>query len=311
MQVPEAAAFAEYARDGQSGRAVAGLLWTKAKQVAASGLPTLTGGPWDADAVDELCGEFVGRAGFAGQMRELFLLAPDADRFGALTYTAVRQFHQQRLRTTPSGKMHRRLKGVLGDADTTTTLARTPAGTAVADPTTLPADPWSGDVGDLLDAASAVAVERREGWSSDKRDSPVITDRSLVAVIEAIVEAAGAPVLLGDVLAVLRRTFGMYPDRPPTPLAVQQVGPDQRVVTRATASQLWGELTDEDRALLANHGTRRQIAENLGISKSAAQRRYDGLMVRLETMRDRGDLDSDVMLELFEIAHHHPSRDTS
>ena len=290
-------------------RAGAMLLFRIAGNIAASGLPTMDGGRWDEEVTKELATDFVAREEFPADVNGIFLRSDDDDSFARQLHGAMRRFHITELRRTDAGRLFRRVDRLLADHPDLK-LVETAAGQALRHTGYPSSEPWAGPDEDLYAAARDVDVEWTRWRPSSRRQDPGVTDASLVRVIDSVVTAAGRPVLHTTLHRTLKAVFGLYdpssvtlPDEPAPP------GPDDTAIADVTARTVWEQLSEDERLLLANPGSYREIAAQLGIGKSTAERRVKRLAAILERMTGLDEDAQSVLARLHQIAESMYGRD--
>ncbi|HUG84078.1 MAG TPA: winged helix-turn-helix domain-containing protein [Euzebya sp.] len=295
-------AYQEYAALGRMDRAGAQLLLRIAGNVARSGLPTMDGGGWEDPAPHDLAADFVARETFGAELHTIFTRSDDDDRFAAQLYGAMYRFHLTRLRGTEAGRLYRRVDRLLAD-EPGLHLVDTAAGRAIAADELAGRAPYAGPDEDLYAAARTVDVRWKRWRPSSKRQEPGVTDASLTDIIRTVLAAAGGPVLHTTLHRVLKAVFGLYD---PSSVALSDepapAGPDDLAIRDQTARRVWLQLSEEERLLLANPGTYRQIADRLGIGKSTAERRVKHLAATLDRMIGLGEDSVPVVERLHDIA---------
>jgi hypothetical protein len=150
-----------------------------------------------------------------------------------------------------------------------------------------PNDVFAGRKADLIEVAWSVTV-RLVRWRSDaKRISPVAERQSFVAVLGAVLDAAGGSVHEDDLLEVVATRFGVGPvsfaealdvpeeehgpvETAPTPEDAV-VAEDEELEAAIQASSVWAQLTSEDRRVLPHLGkSARAAAAGAGVGKTKA-----------------------------------------
>lgn len=301
--------YREYAALGRLERAGAYLLLRIASDIARSGLPTLDGRGWDDPAPHDLVADFLSRDTSAAELHTIFLRSDDDDRFAAQLYGAMYRFHVTLLRGTEAGRLYRRVSRLLG-AEPGLHLVDTAAGKAIASEDSSGQAPYAGPDEDLYAAAGTVDVQWKRWRPSSKRQEPGVTDASLTDIIRTVLDAAAGPVLHTTLHRVLKAVFGLYD---PSSVALSDEpapeGPEDVAVGDETARTVWLQLSEEERLLLANPGTYREIAEQLGIGKSTAQRQVKQLAATLQRMIGLDEESVPVVRRLHEIAQSAIRRD--
>lgn len=235
---------------------------------------------WDQSAIEEVAHEFIVEgekpaSPGSGRISRLASKATDEASFERLMETAVRNHFRMGARRTDSGAALRALTHAVDHDDAIVVAGNDTTTRTWALSEFAAADPYAGEVTPLVDAAHAVTGVRRARWSSASlRRAPLAESESLRRVIHAILDAAAAPVSPRLVLDVILARF---------PLALrgstvefddaQQAGSKQSPSADIIAAEIWDQLSDNERLVLAVLGeTIRAIEAVTGLPRSTAHR---------------------------------------
>jgi hypothetical protein len=240
---------------------------------------------WDADAVWDLVQDFFVDRG-ARVTTMLLAQAGDDASMGRLLRTSIRHYLIDQARRTEAGALRRRLEELLHEEPS---IARVPDGQPGAGRwrlagTTGP--PWGGSLQELVRAAYAVPAGWVR-WSSSRRRRPISDRASLVAILQAVLGAAGGSLETAQLVGVFVLRFPATVEAGEVPmsegiatLAAEPAGdrPDAQVVAAEQdaeaaerASMIFDELTPQERLLLPHlDKTAGEQAAVLGCGRSQA-----------------------------------------
>lgn len=288
-------AYAELRDTGRLGPAGVALLYRTVRAVArTSNFPPPEGhSRWDDDAVQAAAHEFLSRERGPQRLASLVLTATDDASFGRLLTVAVRNALRDVARRTDRAALMRRLTEVLRDDDRLVQVpAKRPGEGRWALREHLERPLWQGRLSDLVAAAWSVRDVQVIRWRSARRRGPVSDGPSLAAVAVAVLRAADGPVDLPVFAEVFEHRFGLttaprlvsLDDEPaPHPALPRSDEIATTVEIREQAQQIWEQLSDRERQILAHHDAAvRDLAAVLGLGKSAAAEARHRL---IETLR--------------------------
>ena len=304
-------AFLELQRAGGFGpdtpQAAALLYRTVRRVVRRYSYPPPSGHVWSEDAVHEAAHDFlVGPRGLQ-RVTALYLRATDDSSLERLLWTAVHNYLRDQARATDQGALHRRLTELVAGSVRLVALHQPVAAWAL--PTTADRPAWAGDERELVEAAWAVEDVTVVRWRSARR-SPAADAESLLRILVAVAERAGAPVPTAVMTRVLMQRFALTAtpavielDDEPFELSAPQRSPADEVIASAEAAAVFAQLGERERLALAylDEGVR-AIGERLGVSKSTAatiKRRTEQVLAA--TIQNDEDIDA-VWSELQEMA---------
>lgn len=304
----------EELRAGELGPEFARLLYRCARTAGRSrNFPPPAGHPgWDAAAAIEAGNDFLASKDVRRRLTEIALLADDDDELRRVMTHAIVNFLREQARATATGRLIRRLKEVLGDDPSFTTV---PAGQPGAGQVALASNgspvPFGGREQDLVRAAFGVRDVSVVRWSPGARREGPLADRdSLTRVCAAVLAAADGSLGWAELASVVGARFGIAPGRTPATVAVDAVdwpsagrppgkdeqdpadGPGESLVRDAVARDVLDQLTPRERLVLAWLGeTVRTIADRTGLPVSTAgtvkQRVTDRLRTLLADVDDK------------------------
>jgi hypothetical protein len=257
------------------------------------------GGGWRQADLEDLLGDFLADR-VEAVTANLMALAHDDASMGRLLRKSIRHWLIDKARGTGVGALRRALDAVLASEGS---FERVPVGEAGAGRWRLAgtsAPPWSGAVGDLLDAARAVPNVKIPKWSSSTRRAPVADRVSLVAVARAVLGAAGGSLEVAQLVEVFAARFPVVLDPVEVPLpADPEAGargagddggptPEDLVIAAedefsaaVAAAEIVGMLSVEERRIVPYLHTPQAVQEVLGCGRSQAYHRVARLTEKL------------------------------
>lgn len=233
---------------------------------------------WTADAIADVAHDFLAEDTRRNRIAGVLLRASDEESFVRLLETAVRNFMIDGLRKTDTGAAMRSLRRIL---ELDPTIVEVPPGRPGAGAWCIGefSDelPYAGDPSRLVKAAFGVDDVRRARWRPDARNrAPIAEADSLQRVVHSILQSAAAPVTKALVLDVVVQRFPLIDSPVAVELREEQLDPLTPIVaasSSAIALEIWNDLNDVERLVVGMiDGTVREIAEETGLSKSAAHR---------------------------------------
>lgn len=290
--------LAELHQTGRLGPAGAALLYRAVAQTArARNLPPPEEHDgWDDGAVAAVAHEFLTAPRGKRRLADLVVRATSESSFRALLEKAVLNHLRDMARETDRGALIRRLGDVLDKADSVQKISDSPARWALTNGPTSP----STAPPPRLDAAAAAVVDVTiPRWRSSRRRAPVADQETLARLCTAILNAAegslDVPAMAAAVSARLEAarvpltleldTWEQIADRDPGGQ------PEDDVVERIYADDLFSELSDSEKILLATwEQPVRDLGDILGVRHSQAHVRRQQLATRLreELIDDEG-----------------------
>lgn len=286
-------AFLEFRQTGQLGPEGAKLLYETTSRVIRDGrYPPPDGERWTTDDVIGVAHEFLASLGESGRTGAVFLRAQDDDSLGALLYTAVRNHVRSEMRKTDGGALFDKVRAILRGDERFAEL-ETPGGSAFYLQRVSAEDVWAGRHSDLVNVAYSVETRVLRYRTGSRRD-PEADDESFATVLEHVLEAAAAPMLLTDLHEVMSQRFALYGAPALVALDDEPAGagqtPEDQVDVADAVKDIWDQLTSRERQVLAAYDTVRELGTSLELGKtqaSAARRQLDDTLRRL--LRDVGD----------------------
>jgi len=244
---------------------------------------------WNAAAAIDAGNDFLGSPDVRRRLTEMAMLADDDNELRRVLTQAVVNHLRDQGRATTTGRLIRRLKDVLRDDSTFTTVpdGRPGAGNIaladLADP-----GPFGGRDQDLLRAAFEVRDVTVVRWAPDaRRESPIADRDSVRRVAAAVLTAAGGSLSWSELAGVVGPRFGVATGRSPATVLVDALdgprgsgdwpqeptepalAPGAALLREQTAREILDQLTLRERLVLAWLGeTVRTIADRTGLPVS-------------------------------------------
>lgn len=279
------------------------VLLRRACRKAASGRPTDTGAwEWSADDVDELASAVV-VAIKPGPLVIAALTASSDAQFGSYLWRSAKRVLDMRARKSPSGWVLRNVNEKLA-ADGR--FARDAEGWHLAGEDRAIFD---GDVRDLVTVAWTVDTTAARHDPNAERGAPLASRKDLSAVCAEVLAVAGKlrPETLGFVIA--QRFNASFADRYTDPLPDYESreaheplaadAPDHEVIVEQAAVWVVGQLTDDERSVLAivvKGASIEEVGSAMGWGRSKAYEVRTRILARLERLTAAiGDSDGTVM----------------
>ncbi|HWH30981.1 MAG TPA: hypothetical protein VNU26_18850 [Mycobacteriales bacterium] len=268
-------AYQELVGEGRPGPQFAALLYRTVRAVAwARNFPPPEGhSAWDDDAVFETAHDFLDGERGRKRLVDLALRSTSQDSLAAQLNGAVVNHLRDAARATDMGALVRRIRELLGDDDR---FAPAAGGRwALSDG---PSDPSAAGPGALAAAAAGETDVDVPAWDSARRRAPLADRPSLLRLVARVLRAADGSLTTADVArAVAAR---LDPTRVPfvTELDVLERVPDpstsgrpEAVVARIRAQEIFAEMSDRERVLLASWDRPlRDLGELLDVRHSQA-----------------------------------------
>lgn len=205
---------------------------------------------------------------------------------GKLLRRSIRHWLIDEARKTGTGPLRRSLEKILDGEDV---FEQVPAGQAGAGRWRLAgADvmPFGGDLDGLVQAARQVRGVPTPRWTSDTRRPPVADRRSFVAVLTAVMEAAGGSLETAQLVFVLSWRFAAALDPIEVSLDdVAKVGDvasgeataedlaiaaDSELDAACAAAEIFGRLSDSEKAIVPVWDDANAVRERLSVGRSQA-----------------------------------------
>jgi DNA-directed RNA polymerase specialized sigma24 family protein len=309
-------AYLELQQTGRLGEAGAELLYRVAGAAVRHGrFPPPRGGRWTEEDIEEVAHDFLVTGG-SKRLTTLFLRATDDASLERLLFRAVTNHLRDEARRRDHGPLLRALTEAANDASNLLEMVDTPVGRAFTG-SGVSGEAWAGDECVLISAALEVTDVKLLRWRSSSRRSPVAERESLVAVLSAVVEAAGRPVPADVMLRVVAWRFGLHPtptlvdlDDEPEP-AASQPDPAEAASVSEAAGAIFDQLSGRERLALLYHDLPvRELADVLGTGKSTAANVLGRVRAHLASALADDDVD-EVVTELVEMIADWTERDGS
>lgn len=245
------------------------------KAVRLRRYPPPTGEGWTDREIDELVHGFLAARDGPLRLVTAARAAGTAHGLELLVERMLKNHLSDLGRQTAEGKLHRRLRRVLSGDEGFIEVARDLWALSPA----LGAAPWAGRETDLLQATiertplDVVSELRRAG----REDTGRVRATSLALVCHEVMEAAGAPLPLATLRAVVSQLIGL---RSPEAVRLSESDVGEPLMTgahgqpgpaRSMAAELWRTLDDRERLLLPHLSDPvRRAAEAVGLGHSQA-----------------------------------------
>lgn len=238
-----------FLEDDAIGDDAARLLYATMRTVATSfNFPPPEGfSAWNDDAVATSVHDFLTSPRATERLVQIALLATDDASFERLLAKSLRNFLRDVARRTVVGALIRRLKDVLAD---NSEFSMTNDQISASDG---PQALYGGDEAVLVRAAFKVDAGQRRWRPETRRRGPLATRDDLLAMIRAIVAAAGGAVSMSTVARVIARRYDLDPLPATTEVDVldPRVGSEyESVDVNDQVSSLIEQLTEVERAVL-------------------------------------------------------------
>ncbi|MEU7691048.1 hypothetical protein [Microbispora hainanensis] len=267
------------------------------------------GSGWTEDSVwDWVQSFFVAR----GHEVTAAVLAQTADlpSMGRYLRRSIRNFLVSEARKTPAGSVRRKIEDLLA---ATPKFGQVPRGTPGAGRWQLvdaQCPPYAGELGPLVAAAYSVPGVRAVRWSGERR-SPLASDESLIAILEAVFAAASGSLEIAELTQIFLQRFPAaveFADTALDQLAFDQAvapfkdRPDVLVEVGARAQEVYDQLSPSQRALLPHLD--KPVSDHmqmLGVGRSQAYEAARRLKAALGELVPEDDLRGNVMLEVLRL----------
>jgi hypothetical protein len=265
---------------------------------------TPTGGWQPADLEDLVSGFLVDR--LEKVTANLLALASDDASMGRLLRRSIRNWLVDQSRKTGVGRMRSTVEVILAAEDA---FERVPAGEVGAGRWRLAGTsvfPYSSGVDDLVKAARAVPNVKIPKWSSSTRRQPMADRASIVAVVRAVLVAAGGSLEVAQLVQVFVARFPVVLDPAVGPLLDdpdmsfgfdEGLTPEQQVIAAedeveaaVTAAEVVGMLAPWERQIVGHLQNPQAIQTVLGCGRSQAYHHKKRLTEKLEQLV--GDCDN-------------------
>ncbi|MFD8035433.1 hypothetical protein ACFV3F_43290 [Streptomyces sp. NPDC059717] len=234
-------------------------------------------------------------------------MATDDDSLGRLLRRSIRNWLIDWARKTPRGALRIRVVDVLQQDGAFEQVLVGHEGGGRWRLSGSQAGPWSGSLGELVEAAYAVTDVRVPVWATEKRRSPVADRASIVAILRAVLIAAQGSVEVAALVSVFARRFPasldpvevMTDDNDLVGLPVSDnregmqdpqsalIRQEDQLDIAVSAAEIVGRLSVEERALvplLDGQVSAAAVQELLGCGRSQAYLRVKRLREKLRLL---------------------------
>ncbi|WP_131812305.1 hypothetical protein [Mycolicibacterium fortuitum] len=214
----------------------------------------------------------------------LLAQATNDTSMGKLLRRSIKNWLIDRARATGTGPLRRTIEKML---DTTAMFERVDAGEIGAGRWRLAgsaAQPWGGNVRDLIVAAWSVPGVGVPKWSSDTRRAPIADRASLVGILRAVFERAEGSLEIAELVYVFANRFAAALDpsvssiddeQHPVSVPARVAGPEDNLIAEevaldiaTAAAEIAGHLTATEREVLPLIGDSSAVRLKLGKGRS-------------------------------------------
>lgn len=237
--------------------------------------PPLGYAVWDESAVAETAHDFL--VGERGRKRviEIAVRSMDDESFERILETAVLNHLREISRRTDTGRLILRVSEILSDEDAFTRVGGSPVRWALTGGAAEPSIASDAALAASI-AATSVDIPR---WNSERRSAPLADRGSFLVLLKAILTAAEGSLTAADIA----RAVATRLDHRRTPLSIELdtpevvgeqvsgVDPADQVGSALRAAQIFDELDDRDRIMLARYEEPvRELGDILALGRSQA-----------------------------------------
>lgn len=257
---------------------------------------------------EDLCQDFF-VARIAALTAMLLTQATSDESFGKLVRRTVRNWMIDQARATGTGPLRRSIEKVLSE---TAIFECVPDGQEGAGRWRIAhtaAPPWGGAPDSLLAVAWAVPDIRVPLWKKGTRRAPVADRRSMVAILEAVLQAASGSLETAQLVHVFAQRFAaaMDPIEVPLPeheddeqdgdsdLPSEVPGPEELVIaeevaaeTAEAAAQILKRLSGDERAILCVIDDTAEVMRLLGRGRSQSAEFARRLRIKIRELAGTG-----------------------
>jgi hypothetical protein len=257
---------------------------------------------WDAAAVRDVATGFLAGPRSTERLVQLAVAATDDESFGRLIEAAVRNYFRSDARRTAGGKLYRRLRGLLKDADG---IVEVRDGVFALEEQTAPVA--RGFVDALIAAVWEVDIEGIPG-QLDADGNLRISRGTLDRLCRAVLTEAGGPLGLDELLYVIGSRLGLR--EPPLVVDVDVLNgssgvsrPDDQAVDNLSAEEIFAALSDRERiTLVVLEESVREAASFVGVGKSSMAETMGRLRSKLDELLPHDEHRGAVLAKLVELA---------
>lgn len=220
----------------------------------------------------------------------LLAQATSDDSFGKLVRRTVRNWMIDQARATGTGPLRRSIEKILSETALFECVTDGQEGAGRWRIAHTAGQPWGGDPDSLVAVAWAVPDVRVPAWKKGTRRAPVADRHSLVAMLEAVLQAAAGSLETAQLVHVFAQRFAAALDPIEVPLSEQQheddehgsvdvrsetPGPEELVIaesvaaeTAEAAAQIVERLSDDERTILCIIDDPAAVMRQLGLARS-------------------------------------------
>lgn len=242
---------------------------------------------WNDDAVITAAHDFLAGPRATARLVQLAAQATDDASFARLLETAILNYLRDEARRTTVGRQIRRIKAVVADA----------ADITVDDDRVMFADgpdaPFGDDEALLVRAAMAVQATRRRWRPDAERQGPLTSREDMLALVRAVLTAAGGSVPLATIARVVARRFDL--DTLPVTVSVDALDPAgpssfDEVEVMDQVEVVLAQLTERERLVLPLLDmSSREIGKQIELGHSTVAKTQARLRSVLATLLPPGD----------------------
>lgn len=244
--------------------------------------------------------------------------ATSEESYGRLVRASVKNWLIDKARAIGTGPLRRSVEKVLAQS---VEFEQVPAGNVGAGRWRAAGSdwlPWGGDAGELVAVAWSVPNVRVPKWSSTSRRPPVADRPSLVGIIGAVLQAAGGSLETAQLVYVFSQRFAAALD--PTPVSFSSgsdeddsgidprsyaLGPEDELIAEgaiediaAEAAEIFGRLSDFERAVVPHLDNQAAIQQLLGLGRSQSALFSQRLRAKIRELAGTGSDREDIVREV-------------
>ncbi|MBE8524108.1 hypothetical protein ILP97_42650 [Amycolatopsis sp. H6(2020)] len=236
---------------------------------------------------------------------------------GKLLRRSIRHWLIDEARKTGTGPLRRSLEKILGGE---AVFEQVPAGQSGAGRWRLAgtdAAPFGDDLEGLVQAARKVRDVRPQRWTSDTRRPPVADRRSIVAVLTAVLEAAGGSLETAQLVYVFSRRFAAALDPIEVSLddAIQfgdvpsdeatgedlVIAADSELDAACAAAEIVGRLSDDEKLTVPVWDDANAVRERLGVGRTQAYTAMDRVKKKVLDLAGTGPDTEQIVREVIRL----------
>lgn len=236
---------------------------------------------------------------------------------GKLLRRSIRHWLIDEARKTGTGPLRRSLEKILGGE---AVFEQVPAGQVGGGRwrlTGADAAPFGDDLEGLVQAARKVRDVRPQRWTSDTRRPPVADRRSIVAVLTAVLEAAGGSLETAQLVYVFSRRFAAALD--PIEVSLEDaiqfgdvpsdeatgedlvIAADSELDAACAAAEIVGRLSDDEKLTVPVWDDANAVRERLGVGRTQAYTAMDRVKKKVLDLAGTGPDTEQIVREVIRL----------